>query len=77
MWVECDCCGDRYCDFCDAHAADCDCPAMDVFAEYGKSPYFDSYLFKEGELMPDPGGYDVGGEDVWHPPPGYVVAADG
>lgn len=73
MWQECDCCGDYFCVYCDDHAADCDCPTIDVFAIYGKSPYFDSYLFKQGELMPDPDGYDDGMGGHWDCPDHYIL----
>jgi hypothetical protein len=74
-WTQCDCCGDFYCNHCQQHAADCPCPPIDVWAEYGRHPYTDPWLFKKGAIMPDPAGYIVDGE-LWEIPDDYVLPAD-
>ena len=56
-WMKCDCCDDFLCTIHGDHAADCPCPPIDVWSLYGKSPYHDSYLWREVDLLPDPKGY--------------------
>lgn len=39
-WVECDCCGDYLCQVHDGyHVHECDCPEIDVWAEFDALPY--------------------------------------
>lgn len=68
-------CDDYLCNICDTHTADCDCPPIDVWAMHGKCPYLDDCLFRHGETLPDPDGYDLGGE-IWFCPPDYIQEAD-
>ena len=40
-WVKCPDCDDAWCEEHQEHVADCDCPAIDEWAEQGVWPYMD------------------------------------
>jgi hypothetical protein len=51
-WVPCDCCGDYLCNYHDAeHAFECDCPAIDQWAEHGLNPYFEEPFAKVAAFL--------------------------
>jgi hypothetical protein len=47
----CDMCGEPYCDFCDAHYADCDCPGPHSDEDEWE---FDSFFGREYARPKDP-----------------------
>jgi len=38
-WTECPDCGDFFCNIHQEHAADCDCPGIEEWAEFDVFPY--------------------------------------
>jgi len=40
-WVPCECCDEYICNAHGVHAADCECPVIETWAEDGRWPYDD------------------------------------